>query len=281
MSLLQYGLTVAGSCTPDDLLARIDVRIVNTASRRITGLPIFTRIAALRFLAETQSIRNLYVRHRAEFLHAAQCSHGGGVQRRLQAEVCAVFQVGTLGPKAMPLRMGVQESYLYPPVGLQDELLESTCWIQSANKTTPAWSEVRGVGGIFFPNATKIRRETREYRGFCSFKDTYSWLDKRLQVLRYVGWRPECSQALELNVARALPPDVAVSRLELGGGHTPEERYPARGGVRRLMTQVWVVAEMIRVDEVCATVVMPETDYRARFCSGYVHGVRVGETGSL
>ena len=51
VSLLRYGLAVAGSCVPDDLLTRMEAHIVNTASRRITGLPVFTEIETLHFLA--------------------------------------------------------------------------------------------------------------------------------------------------------------------------------------------------------------------------------------
>ena len=47
------------------------------------------------------------------------------------------------------------------------------------------------------------------------------------------------------------------------------------------MTQVWVIAGVVCVDEVCATVVILKTDYKARFCSGYVHGVSVGESGEV
>ena len=281
VSMLRYGLTVVGSCMPDDLLARIDVHVINTASRRITGLPIFTRIEALHFLAGTQSIRNLYIGHCAAFVHAVLCSHGSGAQGRLRAEVGAIFRVETLEPEVVPLRIGVQEAYLYPPTGLQHELLENMCWMQSTYRKPPAWNEVRRIGGIFFPNAAELRRETREYGGFYSFKDTHSWLDVGLQVLQHVGWRPECSLAQELNVPRSLPPDMIASELTLDKSHPPEDRYQVRGGVRRLMTQVWVIAGIVCVDEVCATVVILKTDQRARFCSGYVHGTKAGESGAV
>ena len=47
------------------------------------------------------------------------------------------------------------------------------------------------------------------------------------------------------------------------------------------MTHVWVVAGVICVDEICATAVVVKTDYTPRFCSGYVHGVTVGEAGAV
>ena len=113
VSLLRYGLVVVGSCVPDDLMTRMDVHIVDTASRRITGLPVFLRVEALHFLAQTQSMRNLYIRHCAEFLHAVMGSNGSGIKKRIEAELCAIFQVETLQPKVVPLKADFQASYLY------------------------------------------------------------------------------------------------------------------------------------------------------------------------
>ena len=59
-SPLRYGLVVFGSCCPDDLANRVDTAIINTAARRISGLPLSTRIEVLHFLAGTRSSRNLY-----------------------------------------------------------------------------------------------------------------------------------------------------------------------------------------------------------------------------
>ena len=48
-------------------------------------------------------------------------------------------------------------------------------------------------------------------------------------MLRHVGWRPECSQAQEVNVSRALPPDEVAIRLKVDGCFSPDERYQVRG----------------------------------------------------
>ena len=36
-SLLRYGLTLTGSCLPDDLLNKLDTRVVNIAARKLRG----------------------------------------------------------------------------------------------------------------------------------------------------------------------------------------------------------------------------------------------------
>ena len=61
-SMLRRG-ALAGPCLPDDLLNKIDTRIINMAPRRNTGLPVTTRLEALYFVAGFQSIRLLYRRH--------------------------------------------------------------------------------------------------------------------------------------------------------------------------------------------------------------------------
>ena len=50
-------------------------------------------------------------------------------------------------------------------------------------------------------------------RGIYLFEDTLSWLDLGLQVLCRTGWRPECSQPQEVNIARILPPDALRARF--------------------------------------------------------------------
>ena len=54
-SLLRYALVILGSCFPGDLVNEIDVQILSTKSRRITGLHLGMRIATLHFLAGTQT----------------------------------------------------------------------------------------------------------------------------------------------------------------------------------------------------------------------------------
>ena len=43
-SSLRYGLVALGPRIPDDLLNKIDSRVVNVAARRISGVPYITRI---------------------------------------------------------------------------------------------------------------------------------------------------------------------------------------------------------------------------------------------
>ena len=94
-SLLRYGLTILGSCMPEDLVNTIDVCVVNPAASRITGLGSHTRIETLHFLAGTLSYRNLYVCHTASFLHSTLLAQGGQVQGRLQREIGAHLAISS------------------------------------------------------------------------------------------------------------------------------------------------------------------------------------------
>ena len=70
VSLIRYGLTVRGSCHPEDVVNKIDVQILTTAASRISVLPRTTRIE----VHSTASYRNLYIRQRVEFVHSSLVS---------------------------------------------------------------------------------------------------------------------------------------------------------------------------------------------------------------
>ena len=84
-------MVLTGSGLPDDLLNKIDSWGVNVASRRILGLPLITRIEALRFLGGTRSIRNLYAQLRGKFPHTLLLRHDSGIQLRLHRGLCAIY----------------------------------------------------------------------------------------------------------------------------------------------------------------------------------------------
>ena len=67
--LVGYTLTKLGSSMPEDLVSKMDVQIPHTASRTIAYLPMTTKIQTLRFLTNTWSFRNLYIKHCAQFVH--------------------------------------------------------------------------------------------------------------------------------------------------------------------------------------------------------------------
>ena len=87
---------MTGSCLPDDLLNKIDSRVANVASRKISGLPYITRIEALHFVAGTRSIRNPYRHHCGQFLHQVLLCEGGGVRYGVYRELCALLRMDTL-----------------------------------------------------------------------------------------------------------------------------------------------------------------------------------------
>ena len=271
-SLLRYGLTMVGSCLTDDLVAKIDVHIINVASRRVTGLPIFTRIETLHFVAGTQSYRNMYLRQCAQFIHAVLVSYGSGIQHRLIRELCVIYGVSTLTPTVSPLKIPSEEEEQTSTVSVPSGLVSRIKWMANRYEQRPTLRGVAAVGGIYFPHAPELRRTVRGYNEFYEFRETHSWIDVGLQVLSHIGWRPECSQAQSGNVLRALPPDQEDMELILDKPYGPEERYGRTGVMRRLLDQVWVVTGVARVDEVYVTVTVLTAEGRERFCSGYVHG---------
>ena len=110
-------------------------------------------------------MRDLYVRHCVEFLHAALGNYGSGMQRRIETELRAIFQVESLGPKVAPLRVGIQASYLYHSDRLRQGLLGNMSWMQSAHERAPGWTEVENARCIYFPAAAELRRGIRGHSG--------------------------------------------------------------------------------------------------------------------
>ena len=81
VSLIRYGLTIAGPCLPEDMETRQDVQAINTAARRISDLPRTARTETLHFLSGTHSYRNLYIRQGAQFVQPSLVSQGSIAQR--------------------------------------------------------------------------------------------------------------------------------------------------------------------------------------------------------
>ena len=128
-SLLRYGLVLVGSCCPDDLANRVDTAIINTAARKISGLPLSTRIEVLHFLAGTFSYRNLYVQHCATFLHQGLESHDSLTQQRLEKDLCAHFKIQQLSLTVQQLEFDIAATFLTDTSGVPISLLQNTKWM--------------------------------------------------------------------------------------------------------------------------------------------------------
>ena len=102
-SLLRYGPTLTGSCVPNDVMNKVDTQIFNIASRRIVGLPLSVRVASLHFISATHSLRNLYIRQCAMFVHLTLVSHKSHIRQRIIRKVSAIFQAPALYPKPREL----------------------------------------------------------------------------------------------------------------------------------------------------------------------------------
>ena len=283
-SLLRYALIVVGSCLPDDLMNKLDTRVVNIASRKIAGLPYITRIESLHFIADTQSVRNLYRQHCGQFLHQVLVSTGSGVQRRVSREICAMLGVLTLEPVVRILPVDIAESFVADSSGTPASVLDRTRWMASSYQKPYDMTRVKKIESCFHAHAAVLRRTPGDRRGNYLFEDTHSWIDVGLQVLCYVGWRPECSQPQMANIRRLLPPNGLEAHY-FPGEYPPQPRprkdkqqVRDEGTGNRQTTEgakINVVGSVVRVDEILATIVLVLEEERVQFCSGYVHGVSI------
>ena len=206
-SVLRYGLGVLGSRPPDDLMNKIELRVANVASRRITGSPCITRVGALRFVAGARSARNLYWQHCGHFLHSALLRNDSGIRHRVRQELRALLHAPALNLRAEISSIGLAASFVADASGMPMSVLEKTREMTHEYAVLPNTTEVRLIFVCFLIATAGLRRSERDRRGLFVFEGTHPWLDVGLQSLRQVGWRPECSQPQVVNIARALPPN--------------------------------------------------------------------------
>ena len=107
----------------------MDSQIINPAARRISGLPLSTRIESLHLLAGTQTIRNLYIQHCAEFVHASITAENSYIQTRLQSELRAIFRVNDLQASPQTLPIDLEASTLLDSSEVPLQVLRRTKWM--------------------------------------------------------------------------------------------------------------------------------------------------------
>ena len=127
-SLMRYGLLVVRPCGPDDLINKMDTMILRTASRRISGLPMSTRIESLPCISGPRPFRNLYVRQRSVFLHSALLAHDSGMLEAIRRELCAIMKVDTLELRPACI-----------PFDIAAAFVEDTSGVPSRTQGAPEW----------------------------------------------------------------------------------------------------------------------------------------------
>ena len=136
-SLLRYSLVPMGSWLPDDLMDKIDTQAVNTAARRVTGLPRITRIDALHFLAGTNSIRNMYILQCGATMRATLRCSGNGARDRLMKEICVVLRRSTLDLAIAPVEFQIEDNFTRYTSEVPVEILRTSRWMR--NGYPEAW----------------------------------------------------------------------------------------------------------------------------------------------
>ena len=277
-SLLRYGLTVLGSGLPEDLVNKIDVQIINTTARRITGLHPSTRIEILHFLAGTHTYKNLYIRHCANFLHSTLTAHGSHIQTRMRGELGELLNIPEPNITWKPLPFDKEATFLLGPEGLPSQIIDILSWQQIAYVRSPHMHTVHQTPSIYHAHAPEILRSPVQRNQTFRFQGSYSWLDVALKALFRVGWRPESSCPQKLNVARLLPPDPKNNKFTVDKPLPHETRKTSINGTDVTLRRVRVTAQLLRVDSTYATmVIVQDGDFVCR-CQGRVLGRSILDT---
>ena len=192
LSLVRYGLTILGSCTPEDLVNQIDVQIIITASRKIADLPMATRIGTLHFLNNTWSFRNLFIRQ------CALMSHNSLIQSRVCRELCAIYRVSTLDLSLEELEFGRIDTFDRGYGGVTVGMIDRIRWQANAYRQPLDFRGVAQINSMYYAHAPKLRRIRNMKNDTFQFAGMQSWLDVGLAVLHRLGWRPECCIAWDV-----------------------------------------------------------------------------------
>ena len=104
---------------------------------------------------------------------------------------------------------------------------------------------------IYACNAPEIHNSAFQRSCVFHFEGLASWIDVGLQVLRHVGWPPECSPAIRLDISRLLPPEQRTARgtvrfrRQKNEEQTSSEKNEPRGAknpithIRAAAAEVW------------------------------------------
>ena len=271
-SLLRYGLLVLGSSFPEDLIHKVDVQIINTTARRITGLHPSTRIETLHFLAGTHTYKNLYIRHSASFLHSSLTAYGSQIQARIRDELGAILEIPEPNTKWAPMHYDREATFLLGPEGLSAYIIDLLHWEQTVYIRAPNLKAVRQTQSIYHVHAPEITRVPDHRKKTFRFQDSYSWLDIALTVLFHIGWRPESSIPQKFNISRMLPPDPKYTKFAVDKPLSMSDRTVSIDDVEVTLRKIRVTTELIRVEQVYATLTLIQDGPLIRFCKGRVLG---------
>ena len=276
-SILRYGLTIVGSCCPDDLANRIDVAIINVAARRVSGLPLSTRIEVLHFISGTHSYRNLYVQHCAVFLHQCLQGHDSQIRYRLVQELQETYQTTRLEPEAQQIPFDIGETFVSDCSGIPVHLLQNTKWMGNFYVKPLNYEHIAAVPSTYVAHAAELKRSAAHRESTYTFAQTYSWLDVALQVLTQGGWRPECSRPQTPNIQRMVPPNEHLAHFYTDRELSQMDEYITREGNQILTSRIGITSGVVRADEVLPTIATLAKNGRERFTSGFVHGRHTGD----
>ena len=93
-----------------------------------------------------------------------------------------------------------------------------------------------------------------------------------MKILKYVGWKPESAVPQRRNVGRLLPTANAERRFRVYEDiHCmPEQRCVE--GILHTMTRIRILADVIYVDQICATQIVLWENGCVSQCRGIIHG---------
>ena len=272
LSLVRYGLAILGSCYPEDLANQMDIQIINTASRKVADLPKTTRIETLHFSNNTWSFRNIFIRHCAHMVHLALTSHNSLLQRRIQRELCAIYQTPTLDLIVEELPFGRMDTFNHGYGGVTIPMIDRIRWQAHAYHTPLRYEGIQPIRSTYYAHAPELRRQRDMRADTFLFAGMMSWLDVGLAVLHKAGWKPECSQAHTLSVEKALPPDPRTAQLFVETTFSDEPSLCRIDEQEVQRGRVQVVAGAITINNVCATAVCLLLENVPQVCHGFVHG---------
>ena len=134
---MRYGLVVTGSCFPDDLVNRLDIAVIKTASRRINAASLSTRIEILHFLSGAHFLQNVYIQHCALFVHRTLQTPHSAIETRGRKEIGALLRVEEVPYEVQLMRNDQRMGFIVDPAGLPTGIIEKTVWQRNAYTTMP------------------------------------------------------------------------------------------------------------------------------------------------
>ena len=214
ISLVRYGYILTGSGLSNLRMSQLNTRLLNILARKIVGTGPSARLPVLFSLAGILNSQNLYVQQCAESLNLILRATDSSAQDKLTRQLLTIYAMPSWISK--PQEMD-PSTLTHPLIGrlryLDYDVAES--WMIQTLPACPMLPSKYWVRSVYHSDAKEIVSRPNLQALMYTFSQASSWTDVAIQVLTASGWRPDCSEEMQIDTTKILPPQPQEEKINI------------------------------------------------------------------